>query len=387
MTQSTIFITAAAAALVTACGDSSAGSGPEFDLSCVVPSAEVFDGGVARDGIPALTNPEITTATQGSFLGDTDRVLGLVVNGAARAYPFTVMWWHEVVNDTLGGESVLVTYCPLTGSGIAFDPRVDGRVRNFGVSGLLYRTNLIMFDRDTESLWNQMLLSGMCGLERGKELARLPIVETTWGHWRTLHPNTTVMTENTGFADRPYGLYPYGNYDEPHNTDIGFLSTSTRMRINDVRPPKELALGIFNGSVAVAYTFGVLSDQGTAVAVSDTVASTPVLVTYFAPQETAMAFDRRVNGAELTFTVATEAPMTLMDRETGTVWDATGKAVTGPLAGEATHTPHRRVRGVLVRLVDLLCGYRALPRSVTGKDCAAPITDGRPFPVSLLRPR
>lgn len=320
-----------AAVFLVSCGEGVI-DGPDFELSCTVPVEELFSA-ATRDAIPALTNPEIATAGDGSFLSDSDRVLGVVVNGAARAYPFTVMWWHEVVNDTLGGQPILVTYCPLTGSGIAFDPEIDGTVRNFGVSGLLWRTNLTMFDRDTETLWNQMLMGSICGLGRGTQLRRIPIVETTWSNWKTRHSATTVVTENTGH-ERPYGRYPYGDYDDLHNAGIGFLSPSTRRRISDLRPPKELALGIFDGPRVTVYPFGGLAARGSVAALNHTVGDTPVLVTYQRPVETAMAFDRRVGGQTLTFTVASEAPLTLTDAETGSTWDGGGVAVAGPLAGE-----------------------------------------------------
>ena len=168
----------AAAVAATACG----GGGTE-PTTCDLFSNLVFDGGVGRDGIPALTTPDIGTEDDEALLRDVDRILGVAINGTARAYPFFVLWWHEIVNDTLGGEPVLVTYCPLTGSGLAFDPRHDGRALNFGVSGLLFENNLMMFDRETESLWPQLLLGAGCGPERGAELRRVPVVETTWGEW------------------------------------------------------------------------------------------------------------------------------------------------------------------------------------------------------------
>lgn len=304
-----------------------------FDrLDCTVTREAIFDVGVARDGIPALTTPEVVPGGEGSFLDDDDRVLGLVVNGEARAYPFTVLWWHEVVNDTLGGQPVLVTYCPLTGSGIAFNPMVDGELRSFGVSGLLYRTNLTMFDRRTESLWNQMALAGICGLDRGKALALLPVVETTWRHWQQLHPQTSIITQNTDF-DRPYGVYPYGSYDEPFDPFIAFVTRADRAKIRDDRPPKELVLGVFEGPRVTTYPFGVLSSLGAAAAVNDTVGDVAVLITYVAEDQTARAFDRTVDGETLTFRVAGTAPLTLEDAETGTRWDATGDAVSGRLVG------------------------------------------------------
>ncbi len=302
--------------------------GPNF--KCLFPSSQIFDGGVGRDGIPALNFPESVMADASTgIIHDTMRVMGVEVNGAARAYPLFVLWWHEVVNDTLGGRAVLVSYCPLTGSGLAFDPVVDGTTRIFGVSGLLFENNLIMFDRDTESFWIQMLLSAQCGPERGTPLERLPVIETTWGHWKALHPGTTAMTDRTGFS-RPYGEYPYPNYDDPEN-EVTFVPSSPW---NRARPPKEPVLGVRVGPFSAAYPFGVLADLGLVAAVNDRIGGLPVLVTWIGAARTARAFDRRVGERELTFDVANAAQDTFTDRETGSTWNASGEAVSGPLEGE-----------------------------------------------------
>ena len=335
--------------LGASCGDSSEPTdpmidGPSSQLSCSIPVDHIFSGGVGRDEILALITPNLGSpgATPAGLL-DQDRVLGVVVNGAARAYPFPVMWWHEVVNDTLGGEPILVTYCPLTGTGIAFSRRVGGQTREFGVSGLLYRSNLIMFDRETESLWNQMLLGSQCGVERGNGMARIPIVETTLEHWKRLHPTTTVMTTNTG-VDRDYTTYPYGDYRSLDNEQVPFLADGVTWTM--LLLPKELVLGVidgwvagqdcrvFNGCHSVAYPFGVLRDSGTVVALNDSVGTRAVLVTYQDEYLAARAFDRTVNGDLLTFDVLTQSPMTLRDRETETTWDENGVAVDGTLAGQ-----------------------------------------------------
>ncbi len=163
---------------VAGCADPAGLAG--FDIrDCELFSNKIFDGGPGRGGIPALTLPQVGTGADVPLLAPDDRVLGVVQLGAARAYPFIVMWWHEVVTDTLGGEPVLVTYCPLTGSGLAFDPRIGGEVLKFGVSGLIYENNLMMFDQETESLWPQLLTSARCGPLRGTALSVVPIVETT----------------------------------------------------------------------------------------------------------------------------------------------------------------------------------------------------------------
>ncbi len=324
--KSHVLVLSVAAWLATGC---SGNSNPVPDLVCNIPNDQLFAGGPGRDGIPALDLPRLTDVARAFFMADEDRVLGVEIDGVARAYPLIVMWWHEIVNDTLADANVVVSYCPLTGSGLAFDAFVDGALRVFGVSGLLFENNLMMFDRQTNSLWNQLLMGSQCGPDRGATLARLPVVETTWKQWREAHPQTTVLTLNTGF-NRAYGQYPYGNYNIPDNAETFFPSS----QFSNARPPKELVLGIREGSATVAYPFGALADRGDAVAVNDQVGTREVLVTYLFSQASARAFDRNVAGQTLSFTVASENPFTLTDNETGSTWDWSGGAIAGPLQGE-----------------------------------------------------
>lgn len=319
---------AALAVGVTACGDSDVAG--QDRPTCDLFSNLVVDGGVGRDGIPALTNPNLAAADSADFLQPGDRVLGVVQNGTARAYPIPVLWWHEIINDTLGGEPVLTTYCPLTGSGLAFDPRVGaaGTVAEFGVSGLLFENNLMMFDRETESLWPQLLLGAACGDETGTELRRVAVVETTWDAWRAEYPTTTVVSTNTGF-NRNYDTYPYGNYDLPSNPVLLAPSSPYSM----ARLPKELMLGVQVGGETVAYPYAVLDTLGTVSAVNDTVGGQPIVVTFHAASNTPLAFDARVAGVVLTLAVSGSVPELLEDAQTGSLWTHWGLAVDGPLNG------------------------------------------------------
>ena len=310
--------------MLAGCSDSTDSGG--LQAECSLFSDLVFAGGPGRDGIPALTRPEVVPASEANFR-QTDRILGVELNGKARAYPLLVLWWHEIVNDTLGGEPMLVTYCPLTGSGLAFDPRIQGEAGSFGVSGLLFENNLMMFDRSTESLWPQLLLSAGCGPERGTALKRVPLVETTWGEWQAAHPTTTIVTTNTGFQ-RSYGAYPYGNYDVPTNSALLFPSSP----FSAARPPKELVLGVHQGQASVAYPFGVLAKGGPVTAVNDTISGRPILVTFDSSSETARGFDRRANGEVLEFRVSQSDSTRLEDLQTGSLWTAAGTAVEGPLS-------------------------------------------------------
>ena len=302
---------------------------PPTEFSCSIPE-DLFIQGQVRDGIPSLTHPGVATlANAEPTVTDDERVLGMVVNGAARAYPLAIMRWHEIVNDTLGGAQILVTYCPLTASGIAFDPSINGgAAKNFGVSGLIFENNLVMYDRQTSSLWVQMMLGSQCGPDRGAALNRLPVMETTWGHWKEIHPETTTLNFNTGLLDRNYNANPYADYMQEN----GLFYRSAPFA-ND-RAAKEFVFGVFSGSESVVFPFGVLG-EGTSYGIrNDAVGETPFLVTYVTDEAAAVAFDRRVNGQELTFTILSVANRTVQDAETGSTWNELGLAIDGQLAGE-----------------------------------------------------
>ncbi len=305
---------------------------------CLVPQDQIVSGGPGKDGIPALTNPPVVTAGQGdAFLEGDDLVLGVVVNGEARAYPHGILWWHEMVNDVLGGKPILVTFCPLTGSGIVFDPEIDGRVLNFGTSGLLFDNNLIPFDRTTDSLWSQMRLQSICGSFQGTRPPLLPVVQATWAGWRSLHPETTVLSFNTGFR-RNYDVYPYGNYDEIGNQQLLFPQSFIDRRL----PMKETVLGIVHEGLARAYSMSRMAALRSRLAVNDVVNGLPILVAFDAGSAMAIPFDRRrmsADGTEALETLELDVvedggPLRLKDRQTGSIWNLSGEAVEGPLQGE-----------------------------------------------------
>ncbi len=175
-----------------------------------IPASEILAGGPSRDGIPALDRPTTLLAAQADW-SDDERVLGVVVAGQARAYPVAILNWHELVNDTLGGEPILVSFCPLCGTGMVFDRRVGGEVRTFGVSGLLYRSDLLMYDRGTESLWSQISAEAVTGPLLGRRLRLLRARMNRWGQWRRDHPETTILSRETGYQ-RHYNRSPYRGY-------------------------------------------------------------------------------------------------------------------------------------------------------------------------------
>ncbi|MEE9281364.1 MAG: DUF3179 domain-containing protein [Myxococcota bacterium] len=269
--MSPLALASAALALALATGASAEPRLNGFDLaSTSIPAHEILRGGPPRDGIPALTHPRVVSAADAPW-SDDQTVIGLVSNGESRAYPIAILDWHELVNDTLGGRPILVSYCPLCGTGMVFDRTVGGRVRNFGVSGLLYQSDVLLFDRATESLWSQIASEAISGPERGTRLELLRSSQMPWGDWRERHPDTTVLSEITGHA-RNYGKTPYRGY-----------ATSSRLYfpapVDPRYPPKTLTVGlrIADGS-ARAYPAPELTAAGGDVA--ETFEGHPIRVSY-----------------------------------------------------------------------------------------------------------
>lgn len=235
-----------------------AGKGqPPFDVTQhYVPIEEIVNGGPPKDGIPALNNPKFVSAADADkFLKKRDKVLALEYNGVAKAYPIRILNWHEVVNDTFNGKPVVVTFCPLCLSGIVYDPENGGHKLTFGVSGKIYKSNLLMYDRESGSLWSQMLQRAITGPLAGTVLAMLPAEHSTWEYWRSQHPGTMVLSPDTGYK-RDYGLNPYRDYVEN--------GRPTFRRSQDIKSSKEKidamepVLGVNVGHTQKAYPFSRL---------------------------------------------------------------------------------------------------------------------------------
>jgi hypothetical protein len=233
----------------------------------------VEDGGPPKDGIPSIDDPTFAAAADApSNLDGADPVFGVELNGEAKAYTQYVLVWHEIVNDTVGGEPVSVTYCPLTGTAQGFR-RGD---TEFGVSGRLINANLVMYDRGTDSWWPQMLARGIKGPMEGAYLDEFRVVWTTWEQWRSAHPDTVVLTEDTGHA-RDYGRDPYGGYNPPRgyyaedNTLFRPLATDDRFR------PKTVVLGSRTADGALAVPKTTLREQ---TVVEDTLGGVPYVTVY-----------------------------------------------------------------------------------------------------------
>ncbi|MDX1666504.1 MAG: DUF3179 domain-containing protein [Saprospiraceae bacterium] len=261
----------------------------DFELTdLLIPKSEIHHGGPPKDGIPAIDQPVFVSADEANFLKADDRVLGLSIEGQAKAYPIKILNYHEVVNDEFDDRAVVVTFCPLCGSGLAFDAMVEGITRTFGVSGLLYNSDVLLYDRQTESLWSQLMMKAVSGPASGTELQPIPTSFTTWSDWKSRHPESLVLTPDTGHQ-RNYDLEPYANY----------VSSSQLMfpvaHSNSDLPPKELVIGLEIGEKAKAYPFSRL--KASAGIVWDTFMGERLRIQYNKEAESAIITD--AEGEEL----------------------------------------------------------------------------------------
>ncbi len=267
-----------------------------FDLDgASIPAREITSGGPPRDGIPALNDPMFVAAEAASFMRGDDRVLGVVIGGVARAYPIKILNWHEIVNDRIGQQFLVVTYCPLCGSGMVFASNVQSGRLQFGVSGLLYNSDVLMFDRNTESLWSQLMGESVAGKLKGTPLPQLPALHTTWANWRNVHPNTEVLSIDTGYQ-RNYEKSPYLDYTRTRKLYFGVSHKAPT-----TYHAKELVLGIVVNDLSKAYPFSELRKAGR-TEFADKIGTETIQVFWDNASETAYATDQR--GKILTTTVA-----------------------------------------------------------------------------------
>ena len=224
-----------------------------FDLeNSIIPANKVFSGGPPRDGIPSIDVPKFVSSNRASFLKDEDRVMGVEIEGEARAYPISILNWHEIVNDQFKDKSVAVTYCPLCGSGIVYNADIKGKRHQFGVSGLLYNSDVLLYDRETETLWSQILSKAVSGSLVNSKLEVIPSSHTSWQAWKKKHPNTKVLSTDTGYS-RDYSRSPYGNYDNDQTIYFPLSFRSKRYH------PKERVLGIVINGKQKVYPFSELA--------------------------------------------------------------------------------------------------------------------------------
>jgi len=306
-----------------------------------VPLNEFLSGGPGKDGIPAVDEPKFQPIAEVDWLEDPEPVIAFGVGDEWRAYPIQILMWHEIVNDTVADTPVAVTFCPLCHTAIVFDRTVDGQVLDFGVSGNLRHSDLVMYDRLTESWWQQATGRGIVGAYTGTALEFLPSQLISWQQFRELHPDGVVLSRDTGHI-RSYGSNPYAGYDKVDSNPF-LLDDWTLIdgRLN----PKVRIVGVVIDGAEVAYPLPDLAEVGI---VNDTVGGEPIVVLWVpgtvsglgAPTVaggeevgTAVVFSRQaVDGSVLEFETAGDAGM--RDTVTGSTWTLDGIAIDGPLAGE-----------------------------------------------------
>ena len=310
----------------------------DFSLH-TVPYDEFLSGGVPRDGIPPLDDPQFESVEDAdTWLEDVQPVIALEINGEARAYPLAILTWHEIANDELGGVPVSVTFCPLCNSAVAFDRRVGDVVLDFGVSGNLRNSDLVMWDRQTESWWQQLTGEGIVGAYAGYQLGFVPAQIVSWGDFKEAFPDADVLSKETGH-NREYGRNPYYGYDRVDQSPFLFQGEPDGRLL-----PMERVAALMLDGRPVAFPFMalerepvvnysldgrdivVLYQPGTASALDQTriVESRDVGATG--------VFEAVLDGEKLTFRLGVDG---FTDNETGSVWNVLGRAVSGPLAGRA----------------------------------------------------
>ncbi len=306
-----------------------------------VPLDEISSGGPGKDGIPSIDKPRFVTSDEAaSYLGDTKPVVVVEVNGEAKAYPIAILIWHEIVNDIIGGVPVTVTFCPLCNTAIAFDRRLDGTVYDFGVSGNLRYSDLIMYDRQTESWWQQITGRAIVGELTGKRLTALPASIVSLADFRGTHPAGVVLSRETGYPDYHwrYGNNPYPGYDDIRSSPFLFHEP-----VDGRLPAMERVVTVSIDAEAAAYPFNVLAERKV---VADTVGGQPIVVFHqpgtvspFAGSRdvgAAGVFAPTLDGITLRFTVNDEGH--IVDTETQSQWNVLGRAVAGPLTGKQLQT-------------------------------------------------
>jgi Protein of unknown function (DUF3179) len=313
-----------------------------------VPLDEFVGGGPPKDGIPSIDEPKFVSAEEADrFLEPREPIAVVVVAGEVRAYPIQILIWHEIVNDEIAAQPVAVTYCPLCNSTVAFSRVVDGEPVEFGTTGMLRNSDLVMYDRSTESWWQQITAEAVVGELTGAKLDVLPSQIFSWAELRRLRPDARVLSRNTGF-NRDYGSSPYGGYDTDPDSQPFLLEGEPDRSL----PPKERVAAVRSGDSAVVYPFSRLR---TDAPVNDELDGEPVVV-FFDPDVAsaldsplvsegrdvgaAAVFERIVDGRVLEFEPGRE-PGTFRDSQTGSTWDMSGRATAGALEGaRLEQVPH-----------------------------------------------
>ncbi|MGD1835895.1 MAG: DUF3179 domain-containing protein [Nitrososphaeraceae archaeon] len=296
-----------------------------------VPLDQIVSGGPPADGIPSIDNPKFLDIEEADkYIEDSEFVLGLNINGDIRAYPLQILVWHEIVNDVVGDVPVAITYCPLCFTNQVFERTLaDGNIVEFGTSGKLYNSNLVMYDRTSDSLWSQALGQSIVGNYAGEKLERIPFDISYWKEWKELYPESKILSRDTGSA-RPYGADPYGNYYTSSTVLFPVSNNDDRLGL------KEIIVGFNFEDIYKAYKLQDIENNNV---INDQVSNKSITLFSFYPFMT-RAFDPVVNDTVLTFEYD-EAKKLAVDVETKSEWNFEGISVNGPLKGtELSRLPY-----------------------------------------------
>lgn len=342
MKKSTIILLSAFLLMITACNEvtNSSQNNSDNDSKWLIPEEQVINGGVPKDGIPSIDNPKFKPTNEIEYVDDDRLITGVYVDGSIRGYPHQVMDHHEITNDQIGQLPVCFTYCPLTGTGIAFERTINGDPVEFGVSGLLFRNNLIPYDRKTNTNYSQMQMRGVNGSLKGEQLNTLPVFQTKWSTWKQLFPQAQVLTTETGYS-RNYDGYLYGkDYLEVDSPPLFPLTLDDKIpqtykRRQYIVIQKDVGIELAGTNI---YT---IQDFETGINIKeDIIAGTNIAIAGSSDLDFAVGFERQLSdGTMLNFEpVQDELPVIMKDQEDNK-WDILGRAVEGPREGEQlTHT-------------------------------------------------
>jgi Protein of unknown function (DUF3179) len=299
----------------------------------IIPLDQIVSGGPPPDGIPSIDEPKFISIQEADkYLEDSELVLGANINGDVRAYPLQILVWHEIVNDKVGGVPVAVTYCPLCFTNQVFNSTiVDDKgktvILEFGTSGKLYNSNLVMYDRTTKSLWSQAMAQAIVGKLAGVKLERIPFDVSYWKEWKQLYPESKVLSRDTG-STRPYGADPYGDYYT--NGDVLFSVSNSDDRLG----LKEIVVGFENNGQYKAYKLQEIENKKV---INDQVNGRPIALFSLHPFMV-RAYDPVVDGQVLEFSYnaidQNSKIQNYVDTQTGSIWNFEGKAVNGQMKGK-----------------------------------------------------
>ncbi|AFH49648.1 Hypothetical protein IALB_1942 [Ignavibacterium album JCM 16511] len=292
----------------------------------LIPKDQIFDGGPGKDGIPALITPHFAAVSSTSYLNNDDLVLIIKVGDEVRIYPHSILDWHEIINDEISGTKFAITYCPLTGTGIAWNRVINGKETTFGVSGLLYNSNLIPYDRATNSNWSQMKLLSVNGSLLGFVVNTLPLIETSWLTAKQVFPSAKVVTTSTGYS-RSYGTYPYGDYKTNHGLLLFPVSP------DDSRlPRKERVLGVIVNNETRAYRF---KENGLNIdLISDVVGEKSITVINSKSRNFIAAYQNELeDGSAVSLSPLQNELSIIMIDKNGNKYNLFGEVIDGPKQG------------------------------------------------------